>query len=46
MTADIRTTASRIVYENRWMKVREDRIVRRDGSDGHLRRCRESRISR
>ena len=34
MTIDIRTTASRIVYENRWMKVCEDSLVRRDGSEG------------
>ena len=31
---DIVTTASRIVYENRWMRVREDAIRRRDGSPG------------
>jgi len=34
MTASIRTTATRIVYENRWMRVREDAIVRQDGSPG------------
>jgi ADP-ribose pyrophosphatase len=34
MTVDIRTTASRVVYQNRWMKVREDSVVRRDGSEG------------
>lgn len=33
-TPDIVATASRIVYENRWMRVREDRIRRRDGSEG------------
>ncbi|OLP61951.1 ADP-ribose pyrophosphatase [Xaviernesmea oryzae] len=32
--ADIQTLASRLVYENRWMKVREDAIRRADGSDG------------
>lgn len=31
---DITTLSSRIVYENKWMKVREDRIRRRDGSLG------------
>ena len=31
---DIETLASRVVYENRWMRVREDAIRRRDGSDG------------
>lgn len=30
----IQTLESRVVYENRWMKVREDAIRRRDGSDG------------
>lgn len=30
---DIVTLDSRVVYENRWMKVREDRIRRRDGSE-------------
>jgi ADP-ribose pyrophosphatase len=34
MAPDIRTTATRIVYENRWMRVREDAIVRQDGSPG------------
>jgi ADP-ribose pyrophosphatase len=34
MMPDIRTTATRIVYENRWMRVREDAIVRQDGSPG------------
>ncbi len=33
-TPDIVATASRIVYENRWMRVREDEIRRRDGSAG------------
>jgi 8-oxo-dGTP pyrophosphatase MutT (NUDIX family) len=31
---DITTVSSRIVYENKWMKIREDRIRRRDGSLG------------
>lgn len=31
---DIVTTGTRIVYENRWMRVREDAIRRRDGSTG------------
>jgi ADP-ribose pyrophosphatase len=30
--AEIRTLSSRLVYENRWMKVREDEILRQDGS--------------
>lgn len=30
----IRTLESRLVYENRWMKVREDAIRRDDGADG------------
>ncbi len=30
----MRTTASRTVYENRWMTVREDTIERADGSSG------------
>lgn len=30
----IQTLESRVVYENRWMKVREDAIRRGDGSDG------------
>lgn len=34
MDADITTTASRVVYENRWMRVREDAIRRRDGTAG------------
>ena len=33
-TSDIKTLGSRVVYENRWMRVREDAIRRRDGSDG------------
>ena len=31
---DISKHSSRVVYENRWMKVREDEIERRDGSRG------------
>jgi ADP-ribose pyrophosphatase len=34
MSADIVTTGTRVVYENRWMRVREDAIRRRDGSAG------------
>ena len=30
----IKTLSSRIVYENRWMRVREDAIERQDGSPG------------
>lgn len=30
----MRTTSSRIVYENRWMTVREDELERDDGSTG------------
>lgn len=29
-----RVTASRTVYENRWMRLREDRFERADGSEG------------
>ena len=32
--ANIETTSTRFVYENRWMRVREDTIRRRDGSTG------------
>ena len=31
---DLVTLASRTVYQNRWMRVHEDRIRRRDGSEG------------
>lgn len=31
---DITATGSRIVYQNRWMRVREDAVRRRDGSAG------------
>jgi ADP-ribose pyrophosphatase len=33
-TPDIVATGTRITYENRWMRVREDAIRRRDGSAG------------
>ena len=32
--ADIETTGTRVVYQNRWMRVREDDIRYRDGSRG------------
>jgi 8-oxo-dGTP pyrophosphatase MutT (NUDIX family) len=32
--ADIETLGTRVAYENRWMRVREDAIRRRDGSEG------------
>jgi 8-oxo-dGTP pyrophosphatase MutT (NUDIX family) len=32
--ADIERIGTRVVYENRWMRVREDAIRRRDGSEG------------
>src|SRR5215211_6456756 len=31
---EIITTSSRIAYENRWMRVREDRIAYADGTPG------------
>jgi ADP-ribose pyrophosphatase len=31
---EIRQTSTRTVYENRWMRVREDQIERQDGSPG------------
>jgi ADP-ribose pyrophosphatase len=31
---DIETTGTRVVCENKWMRVREDKIRRRDGSSG------------
>jgi ADP-ribose pyrophosphatase len=31
---DITCTGTRLVYENRWMRVREDAVLRRDGSPG------------
>jgi ADP-ribose pyrophosphatase len=33
-SANIETISTRFVYENRWMRVREDTIRRRDGSIG------------
>ena len=33
-SANIETTSTRFVYENRWMRVREDTIRRPDGSSG------------
>jgi len=33
-TPEIKTLSSTVVYQNRWMTVREDRIVRADGSPG------------
>lgn len=32
--AEIETLSTRLIYENRWMRVREDGIRRPDGSDG------------
>jgi len=32
--SEIETTASTVVYQNRWMTVREDKIIRADGSPG------------
>jgi 8-oxo-dGTP pyrophosphatase MutT (NUDIX family) len=34
MNSDITTLSSRIAYENRWLRLREDIIRRRDGSNG------------
>ncbi|MGE0222679.1 MAG: NUDIX domain-containing protein [Acetobacteraceae bacterium] len=34
MDTDIKMISTRVVYENRWMRVREDAIRRRDGSEG------------
>lgn len=33
-SAAVHTVSSRLVYENRWMRVREDEIRRHDGSSG------------
>src|SRR3954453_14295458 len=30
----VRVTSTRVVYENRWMRVHEDRLEREDGSPG------------
>ena len=32
--ADVRTLSTGVVYEDRWMRLRRDEIVRRDGSRG------------
>lgn len=32
--ADIQAVGTKVVYENRWMRVREDAVRRRDGSEG------------
>ena len=34
MSDEVTTLGSRVAYENRWLRVREDRIRRRDGSEG------------
>lgn len=34
MDVDVVTIGTRVVYENRWMRVREDAVRRRDGSVG------------
>lgn len=34
VTPPPRVTSSRTVYENRWMRLREDRFLRADGSEG------------
>ena len=34
MAVDVSTLRKRLVYENRWMRVREDEVMRRDGSRG------------
>lgn len=31
---EIETLSSRVTYENKWMKVREDRIRRSSGAEG------------
>jgi 8-oxo-dGDP phosphatase len=31
---DVRTLGSRVVYQDRWIRLRQDRIERRDGSQG------------
>ena len=33
-TPDIRMLTTRVVYEDRWMRLRRDDIERRDGSRG------------
>ena len=32
--ADIQALSTKVVYQNRWMRVREDAVRRRDGSEG------------
>ncbi len=34
MTDEIKTLASREIYRNRWLTLKEDRILRADGSEG------------
>ena len=34
MKKDIQTIESKIVYENKWMSVREDKILRTNGHEG------------
>ena len=33
-SADIQAISTKVVYQNRWMRVREDAVRRRDGSEG------------
>ena len=32
--ADIKTLDSKVVYENKWLRVREDKIQRSSGNEG------------
>ncbi|MCK9171577.1 MAG: NUDIX hydrolase [Treponema sp.] len=34
MNKEITTTESKVVYKNRWMRVREDKIIRCNGTEG------------
>ncbi|EPC5869594.1 hypothetical protein ACRZ4V_001182 [Enterobacter hormaechei] len=34
MKKEIKTLESRQIYRNRWMSLKEDRILRADGSEG------------
>ena len=34
MSAEIKTLASKEIYRNRWMALKEDRVQRADGSEG------------
>jgi 8-oxo-dGTP pyrophosphatase MutT (NUDIX family) len=34
LVMDISTVSSRVVYENQWMRVREDQVRRADGTEG------------